>query len=99
MLFKFQKSALYPGLILAAIALLGIAIFIFLGPLMPFVAYCIFQAIFIMSAVYLLGIGYGIVNDLIATGQSIDYFSKGHQYGFGLLTRMIDLQMPLLLAL
>ena len=69
-----QKWIFYPGLALACLAILNILLFVLLGPVLSLLAYAIFQAIFIASAVYLLGIGYGIFNDILATNYSLDYF-------------------------
>jgi hypothetical protein len=81
-LSKEQKNALYPGLTLAFMAIATVATTTFLGPFMPLFFYNIAQAIATACEVYLIGIGYGIFNDILGTGQNIDYFSKGHQYGF-----------------
>jgi len=77
-----QKNALYPGLKLAFMAIGGIAVSTFLGPFMPLFFYNIAQAVAVAGEVYLIGIGYGIFNDILATGHSIDYFARGHNEGF-----------------
>lgn len=77
-----QKTRFYPGLVLSFLAIAGVSIFVLSSPFLPLIAYNVFQAIFIASAVYLVGIGYGIFNDLLATGHSLNYFTSGHGSGF-----------------
>ena len=77
-----QKSRFYPGLSIGFGAIAGVLLFTLSGPYLPLIAYNILQAIFVASSVYLVGIGYGIFNDLLATGDSMHYFTSGHGSGF-----------------
>lgn len=76
----FMQEILRNGIIGALIAILGVAAFSiisFVGA--PFVLTVLVNAWFAGSAVYLSGLSYGIINDLIGVSKNLPYFSLGHQ--------------------
>lgn len=76
----FMHDVLRNGIIWALISVLGIAAFSiisFVGA--PFVLTVLINAWFAGSAIYLSGLGYGIINDLIGVKKNLPYFSLGHQ--------------------
>ena len=77
--YDLQKT-LRLGIIAAIISILGIAAFAALSFFAaPFVLSVIVTALFAGSMAYLMGIGYGILNDLLATQSNLTYFMLGHR--------------------
>ena len=76
-----MQNELRNGVMWVGIAILGIAAFSiisFVGGA-PFVLTVLINAWFAGSAIYLSGIGYCILNDLIGVKKNLPYFSLGHQ--------------------
>lgn len=74
------KSILDRGIISVLLAILGIAAFTLVNIFAaPFVLSVIATAIFAGSMVYMMGISYGILNDILACRKNLPYFLLGHQ--------------------
>jgi hypothetical protein len=77
------QSLLKTGIKWAAFAVLGVVAFsimTFVGGA-PLVVTAFIDAWFAGSVIYLSGLGYGIVNDMIACRKNLPYFLLGHQPG------------------
>lgn len=73
--FKFGRKLLL-------IAILMIILWSVLSPFtLPFVITGILSSLFYASVIYVCGLGYGILNDMIACRTNIKYFIDGHNHG------------------
>jgi len=75
-----MRKILRDGIIAASVGILCVAAFAattFVGGT-PFAVTVIVNALFAGSLVYLVGIAYGIVNDLLAVRNNLPYFILGH---------------------
>lgn len=76
----YAKRFLKPAFIYTGISLLGVAAYGLASLFsLPFVLMAILQAIFVSSLVFLIGISYGILNDMLACRTNLEYFTMGHQ--------------------
>ncbi len=79
----YAKKTLNPQLKIIALSVILALAFPFFGLLwsLPYAIAGILNMLYIGSSTYLLGINYGIGNDLLACRNNIVYFTKGHNYG------------------
>ncbi len=78
-LSAFQKATIYPGFVLGAVALAITGGYVFgAGAILGLSAQASY-ALVAGSTTYLSGVGYGVLNDVLATGYSLIYFSRGHR--------------------
>lgn len=81
-LSKAKRKTLTPPVTLTFISVLsviGFTLGTFLGA--PPIAMWFLNTLFAGSTIYLTGVGYGIINDIFATGDSLTYFTNGHNPG------------------
>lgn len=75
-----MQAGLKFGLVVALLAVLGVAAFTVTSFVsVPAIAGVLINAWFTGSVIYLSGLTYGIINDIIGCKRNLPYFSLGHQ--------------------